>query len=345
MDTCSCLSCRAQRTVRRFAKRVALAAVVLTLTVGGLNYVGSRTIFLPEREVWFDRLLTLAVSADREFDKITEVAPQPENWREAWALVKEIIYQIEEEGASTQIIPPTDLSFADFGPGTRSAVAGFYSETSGAIVLNERYLYPGLWGSWLSTLVHELVHAQGYFVGASSTLEAQTEITATEVLAAMANLGYPGARAELLDGLRRDALKMAFYIAQFGGSPIHSSFDAPPVAGTADPVMLARLAAANAAVFTPTELARMDHRTRWWMESAAEYVGVLARYVVKTTTIEVDTACSESETVGENFQRFELYEWIGNKGESHWSWTKAPVQVVLHMDDLAYVLKSELHYC
>lgn len=348
--TCPCLFCRAQRLIRKWANRFVSGVVVVTLVGGGLVAgagVVNRALNPPEREVWFAKYISLAYKADAAFDLIDEDWDEvsPKSWTEMQAQVKEIVYQIQEEGASEQLISPTSMSFRDFGPGRRTAVAAYYRQDTGEIVLNERYIYPGAFGSWLATLVHELVHAQGYFVGESSTLEAQTEITATEVLAALANLGYPGARADLLDGLRRDALKAAFYIAQFDGAPIHSTYDAPPVAGKPDARMLAAVDEANRAIFTPTELARVDHRTRWWMESSDEYIGVLARYVVKTATIEIDAACSASEIVSENFQRFWLQVITNDRGVVWTYWNKQPRLVKLHMDDLAYVLKNELDFC
>ena len=355
MTTCSCLSCRTQRVMKRWAKRAAFGLIVVSL-VGGLLVAGARVAFPPEREAWFGRLLVLAQKADAEYDTLTPAA-DPESWSELYLLVKEIIYQIEEEGATTQLIRPASVMFADFGPGRRSAVAGTYAVIAGAIVLNERFLTPA-WGdsSWLSTLIHELVHAQGYFVGDSSTLESQTEIVATEVLAAMANLDYPGARAELLDGLRRDALAMAYYIARFGGDPIHTTYteDMRFSGWNSDPVLMGRLTAARQAIFTPTELARSDKRIRWWEERPAEYVQVLGKYVVTTITMELDAACG-SGAVAETFQQaeFEVYEpkLVFSPTTGVWEMSKAGVGwgktidlPPLRMDDLAYIL-NELGYC
>lgn len=349
-DPCSCLSCRAQRFVRAVARRVIIGVVATALTGGGLSFgISAVQQAVPsEREVWFDHLLTLAQKADAEYDAIPKSDTQPQSWPELQVLVKEIVYQINEEGASPQGILPADLSFEDFGPGRRSAVAGMYSSETGDIILNDRFLYPAWDGqSWLSTLVHELVHAQGYFVGPSSTLEAQTEIVATEVMASLANLGYPGARADLLDGLRRDALSMAFYIAQFGGSPIHSTYVDAPAVGAPDEAMLARLASVRADVFTPAELSRVEHRLRWWMQHSAEYVGVLARYVVKTTTIEIDAACSVDTTVGEPFQRFPLIGMVQRYRPMRLApvWGDAETLSPLLVDDLSYVLRDELQIC
>ena len=356
MNSCSCLSCRTQRVMKRWAKRAAFGLIVVSL-VGGLLVAGARVAFPPEREAWFGRLLVLAQKADAEYDallRVEGVAAQPESWTELYILVKEIIYQIDEEGATTQLIRPASVMFADFGPGRRSAVAGTYATADGAIVLNERFLTPA-WGdsSWLSTLIHELVHAQGYLVGDSSTLESQTEIVATEVLAAMANLNYPGARAELLDGLRRDALAMAYYIARFGGDPIHTTYteDMQFSGWNSDPVLMNRLAAARRAILTPTELARSDKRIRWWEERPAEYVQVLGKYVVTTITMELDAACG-SGTVAEAFQQAEFLNpepqltwdgtvWGMQMGATWGSTIELPP---LRLDDLAYVLDG-LGYC
>lgn len=358
---CDCRSCRAQRAIRRTrhalrrrAKRLILGLVVVVLTTGGLTagaIAAQRAIFPPEREAWFSNLLTLAQKADAEFDtldaKWAEVGPQ--NWAELRELVREIVYQIGEEGATEQSVLPTDLVFMDFGPGARSAVAGRYYANLGAISLNERYL-TSAWAdqSWLGVLVHELVHAQGYFVGSSPTLESQTEIVAAEVLAAMANLNYPGARAELLDGLRRDALSMAYYIARFGGSPIHTTYvDDLVIPGSfdADPALMARLDAVRAAVFTPTELARAEKRIRWWNEQPVAYRNMLSKYVVTTLTMELDAACG-SGSMSESFQQYRLIGQITSAGSSlGLSWGVAVSRPPFQTDDLAYVLKDELGYC
>lgn len=353
MGTCPCLLCRTQAIVRRFARRVALVLVLSSLatsvTLAGAVAV-QRTMFPPEREVWFDRLLVLAQKADYEFDQIDQTWDDvaPKTWPELRELVREIVYQIQEEGGSMQLILPSDLAFVDFGPGSRSAVAGMYVNQSD-VLLNARYLTPS-WGgqSWLGTLIHELVHAQGYFVGSSPTLESQTEITATEVLAAMANLDYPGARAELLDGLRRDAFSMAYYIARFGGSPIHSTFATDGQGRQAllgpDEGMLARWNAVRRHVFTPTELARSDRRVRWWMERPADYEAVLAKYAVATTTMELDAACSPNETQSEPFQQYIAAFKMDPNLPTTWLPLFIDVPPLL-MDDLAYVLRDELDFC
>ena len=332
-----------------------------TVLIASTAPLAHRAMFPPEREAWVSDLLELAQKADAAYD-LTEPAIAPSTWSEVRVLVKEIVYQIAEEGASDQLISPTNLTFEDFGPGRRSAVGGYYHPATGAIALNERFVLPGDWGSWLSTLIHELVHVQGYFVGDSSVLEAQTEIVATEVLAAMANLNYPGAKRELLDGIRRDALKMAFYIARFDGAPIHSTYEVPPgeggylsLTGTIRPEaplpdgdveMLARLDTVEAAVFTPDELARVKHRTRWWMDRAGEYKGVLARYVVKTTTVAIDAACSDDETIDESFKRYALKTNRNDRGDTWVYWNQTPTTVApLRMDDLAWVLRRELGVC
>jgi hypothetical protein len=362
------LPVQAQRKLLRRLRR-AIIAILTIFLVGSAAFAVGGTINSalnpPERAAWLDKLIDLAERADTAYDKIDETWEDvaPTTWAEVREMVKEIVFQINEEGATTQVIGPTNVTFQMFPQGQRSAVAAYYREDTGEIVLNERFVTPGAWGEWLSTMVHELVHAQGYFVGESSTLEAQTEIIATEVLASMANLGYPGAQAALLDGLRRDALKEAFYIAQFGGAPIHSTYDAPPTRGgillydstsydpplpenRADQAMLDKVNAANARIFTTEELARGDHRTRWWMDHAAEYEGVLARYVVKTTTIEIDASCAAgSHDIAEQFQHYVLKQNTNDRGATWTYWSDRPELVTIRMDDLAYVLHNELGFC
>src|SRR3989304_9715310 len=108
MNSCSCLSCRTQRVMKRWAKRAAFGLIVVSL-VGGLLVAGARVAFPPEREAWFGRLLVLAQKADAEYDALLRVeggAAEPESLAELSILVKEIVYQIDEEGATTQLIRP-----------------------------------------------------------------------------------------------------------------------------------------------------------------------------------------------------------------------------------------------
>jgi hypothetical protein len=332
------------------------------LVLGGL--AGSAAVIdrsFSERATWFDNLLRLAALADREYDtldvKWSMVGPQ--SWMDLGQLIKEIVYQIDEEGATTQLILPTDIGFVDYGPGRRSAVAGTYDPSYGIIVLNERFLTPS-WGeqSWFSTLVHELVHAQGYFVGSSATLESQTEIVATEVVAAMANLNYPGARADLLSGLRGDALAVAYYIARFSGSPIHTTNTdnqnlTVSFAG-GDQAMLARWQSVRQSILTPTELARSDKRIRWWEERPLEYAEVLGKYAVTTLTMELDASCGTG-VMPEQFSQYPLIEggmqltWNPKTGTWEMQdgayWGEEVWLPPLLMDDLRYVLHNELGYC
>jgi len=338
---------------RLIAGAVALAMVATVLAGAGI--VAARAIDSHDRVTWFNGLVSLAVKADAAYDlEVVDPATQPQSWDEFDVLVKEIVYQIDEEGVSDHLITPNYFEFKDFGPGRRSAVAGTYSEAFSTVSLNERFIQPA-WGgqSYLSVLIHEIVHAQGYFVGESPQLESQTEIAATEVLAALANLGYPGARAESLDGLRRDALAMAYYIARFEGNPHHTTYgptDIPSVLTDGDTGLLAAWTDARAAIFTPTEIARSDKRIRWWEERAEEYVGVLARYVVTTATMELDAACGTG-FVAEPFQQFSVVteQHLGFVDgtwtmKDYTTWGPAISVEPLKMDDLAYIVKG-LGFC
>jgi len=339
-----------KRLPKRIPKKAIIALLVVVLTASITHKPATPvTPVIPvetDTERWFNRLIDLAYKADAAYDRIAHEsgADEPESWDELLILTNEIIYQINEEGASRQLIS-ADVGFDEFGPVMRSAVAGYYTR-DGFIVLNQRYVTPS-WADndWLGVLVHELVHAQGYFVGESSTLEAQTELVATEVLAAMANLDYPGARVALLDGLRRDALAMAFYIAQFGGAPIFSTYAPVGKPSPSDAAMLARVSEARASVFTPTELARSERRIRWWMQAPVEYFGVLSRYVVKVTTMQIDAACSGSGLVREQFDRAIYYTSPGEDGREQSLWSGSEKVGPLVLDDLAWVLKRELRFC
>lgn len=318
-----------------------LVLILVTVLVALLAGVSSPR---PERLVMFDRLLVLAVSADAAYDALDpEWTAEPQTWAEVRELVEEIVYQIAEEGASDQLVLPTDLRFIDYGPGRRSAVAGTYYPSIGSIALNKRFLTPA-WGdhSWLAVLIHELVHAQGYIVGDSSALESQTEIIATEVTAAMANLNYPGAQAEVLDGLRRDALAVAYFIARFGGEPDHSTYSEGQWTGQANAALLDRLSQVRAQVFSPTELARVEKRLRWWDERPDEYAGVLSRYYSKVVTMLLDAACGTG-VMAEGFmqRRFQPRPGGGYLIEMSGDYEMPPLLV----DDLAYILRKELGFC
>jgi len=359
---CSCLTCALRRNGRRIVRKVVVGLLAGVLVLGGL--AGSVAVIdrsFSERAIWFDNLLRLAALADREYDTLDVKwsMVEPQTWPDLYQLVKEIVYQIDEEGATTQLIMPTSVGFVDYGPGRRSAVAGTYDPSYGIIVLNERFLTPS-WGeqSWFSTLVHELVHAQGYFVGSSATLESQTEIVATEVVAAMANLDYPGARADLLSGLRGDALAVAYYIARFNGGPIHTTnTDNQNLTVSfrgGDSGMMARWQSVRQALLTPTELARSDKRVRWWEERPWEYAEVLGKYAVTTLTMELDASCGTG-VMPEPFSQYPLIEGgmqlIWNPKTDAWEmqsgayWGDAVQLPFLAMDDLRYVLHNELGYC
>jgi hypothetical protein len=331
------------KRLRAVLTKAAIGLTSLALAFGGL--VGLKATVFSERNVWFDRLITLAQSADAAYDQLDPVwSARPLTKTGLWILVKEIVFQIEEEGASLQIVRPTNLQLIDYGKGRRSAVAGTYYPSLGLVAINERFYTPA-WGdqNYLGVLVHEIVHAQGYFVGPSATLESQTEIVSKEVLAAMANLGYPGARADFLDDLRRNALSMAYYIARFGGSPIHTTYNehAPATNRQADAGMLERLGAARKSIFTAEELARADHRLRWWEQHSYEFEEVLAKYVVTTVTMELEAGCSDNYEMAESFQQYGFYGY----GDFGLRWGENPVTLPpLVMDDFGYFLR-ELNFC
>jgi hypothetical protein len=120
-------------------------------------------------------------------------------------LVEHIAGYIEEEGYGSGDVPVEVTADGDFGE-LRSLVSGRYDIDSGGIQLNERFFTDPSWADrpWLGVLVHEMLHAEGYPV------EAQVQVITTEVLATMANDGYPGALVELCAGSERRTTAAAY---------------------------------------------------------------------------------------------------------------------------------------
>lgn len=359
MNDCSCLSCRAGGAIRRHGRKAAtrlIRGLLALVLVSGALFAGHRAAFPPEADVWFDKMIRLAVIADEAYDAIDEDwrEVRPRNGNHFISFVDEVVNQIHEEGASHGPIYPAGFEAMDYGPGRRSGVAGTYHPFEHVIGLNGRF-FTAAWDrvSWFGVMVHELVHAQGYL-----TSESQTELIAIEVVAAMANLGYPGAKADLLDGLRRDALAMAYYIARFEGGPRMSTVGPgnpafqmePDPAPKPDEGKLARLDTVRRQIFTPAEYARSEKRLRWWNERADEYQVVLEKYVARVVTPLITAACG-SGVVDEQFTRHQLYAgmkllWTGKEwvvARVH-EWRNPLTMPRLAVDDLAFVLR-ELKAC
>jgi len=304
-----------------------LLALVLTvaMTIIGVKQVttGPST---------FDKLLELAVAADVAYDLEEEWAPKSQ--AELHNFIIAVLYQFAEEGFIGDPHYPTGLASLEYGA-YRSSIAGTYSPAEDVVGLNIRYFTDPSWMSqdWLATLIHELVHAQGFMN------EAQTETLTQETIASMANLGYPGLRRVLLDNLRRDALAAAYYIAYYGGEFSSTTAGAGGVfsrcAGCGDDwntnqAQVDKWATARASVFTSEELRRADARLRYWQtgERANNYPYVLDAYVVRPMAGTTEAACREGNLLGEQYVRV-----IRRLAETR---AVGPYR----MDDFAYVLKD-----
>lgn len=367
---CECVSCRGRRSIRRARtslagtvqrkKKGAVQAVLLLLSLAiiGVSVVDSVPT---ERERWFGELLRLAQTADATYEETLDqdgIAWEPYTREELDDLVLEIVFQINEENASDQIIMPASVNPRYYPPLRRSGVAGSYNPEAMEVYLNSRF-FTTAWGSrsYLSTLTHELVHAQGFLN------ETQTEITALEVVAAMANLDFPGMRADILLDLRGHALAMAYYIARFEGGPIDTTFDLGgfPALGLSaeapewdvDAGMVFLWQQARKDILSPDELARSDKRIRWWEERPAEYRQVLRAYTVPVMTMILGQGCGD-QVLDEQFHRYVAVEgpWhmeADENGKNHrvdtLGWAPTPKQMPnLRIDDLGYLL-DDLSYC
>jgi len=186
-----------------------LLAIVLGVVLGLTACAPSK------RMLAFESYLRLAALADAAYD----AEPSKDTDHDLTALSIAILWQFVEDGVTLAVDFPSSVRFAEYGY-DRGAVAGRYSPSTGAVTLNVRYLMDPAWrdNSYLGVLVHELVHAQGEDV-VDDYNEAATEVIAYEITAALGDLGYPGARADILDTLRRDSLSAAFWIAHYGGTP------------------------------------------------------------------------------------------------------------------------------
>jgi hypothetical protein len=221
-----------------------------------------------------------------------------------------ILGQFMEDGITPYPDFPTSVSFDEYGR-DRGAVAGRYYPGTGRLTLNARYVIDPAWkgNSYLGVLVHELVHAQGEDV-VDEYNEAATEVIAYEVTAALGNMGYPGARADILDTLRRDALSAAFWIAHYGGTPEATVKGAQPRWGLSPTVpdpdagLVARVAEARAGLFSPAELRRVDKGLRYRLGPTypGDYGGVLDAYVVRPLAVILASVGDDDPTCVEDFR-------------------------------------------
>jgi len=240
-------------------------------------------------------LLRLARLADAMHDSAPRWAEEVERLPELPRLVEHIAGYIEEEGYGSGDVPVEVTADRDFGE-LRSLVSGRYDIESGKIELNERFLTDPSWEDrpWLGVLVHEMLHAEGYPV------EAQVQLITTEVLATMANDGYPGALVELADRIRRHALQSAWWMAAYEHTSLPTSLaetntsptcemGCTQVSGEVDDVEAARRD-----VFDAGELRRALARERFWLRrSQRDYDIVLGSYVAEPLGVLLARACGD----------------------------------------------------
>lgn len=318
------------RQRRPLSHAVGVVGLALAIVFAGMGLGVSLAVLAPSREdLLFDRMLVVARVADEAFDRevMENGSWTPEVFAKAelpayaepvteidlLTLQISIIAQIYEETG----IPPRVVPVRLFNAWINSPAA-FYSPFYDLIALNPRYFYDAGWRnndmSWLHTLVHEEVHAQGVWVGESAVLEAETETITYEVVAALGNRNYPYARAAFLDRLRRDALLAAYYLAN--GQPVRATVHEDPgmVAPVLDADRLARYQAAREAIFTPFERRVTDKRMRWWLGTGPNeggglenYLAVLHRYVMPVVAV-VQEGCGDG-VLNEDFEFYTHGVW------------------------------------
>ena len=361
-----------QRSMPRLA--AVLANIILALIIA-LSGAGSATLYVAaqpsEEDFWFARMERLARAADAAYD--AEIAangpwtPEVALLRDSRtfnepitpltleSLLQSILHQIEEEG----IVASARMPFLALFPWWVNSPAGTYDPAFDIIGINPRFIYDRGWrnndNSWFSTLVHEMIHAQGVWAGPSEYLEAETETLTYEVMAGFANRNYPGASAEFLRGVRADALWTMWWIAQ--GRPVLSAikdngyFICNVGAAICEPTENAGRMAAwrdlRGDLMSPAELRNGDKSYRWWRSRPNKaFEAVIWKYVVPVLVPLVTNACTDGVLD-------EGYEIVsrrllspGDFGVYPFPLTHASVyeQAPLVVDDFAYIL-NELGAC
>lgn len=324
--------------MRRILVQAGALALAAILGAIGVGVVRSAPVSSAP-EPYFDRLLRLATVSDAAFDAVTERWSPPygmqlTDWRDA------IMRQIGEEGIKWDGRKPPPVSFVDFGD-EGSQVAGKFT-LAGAVELNARFVTDPAWQRipWLDVLVHELIHAAGL------RNEAQTSLVTYEVIAALADLGFPYAFPEVLDTLRRDALLAAWWIARYDlpvrptttgatGLRACNACETQPEVDLAtgdvvrregDVAQLERVTQARRAIFTPAEHRRVLARERYWTSADRDYAQALDAYVVRPLATILASICDDDPT---------LIEWI------EWSGFGSPMPTPpILMDDIDAVLRE-----
>lgn len=350
---------RQRRALSNVVGTVALALVILLSGMGiGVAYQITRP---SPKDILFGQMLSLAYKADAAHDAESALVAwtpekatgrafaEPQSAFEALMLRQAIVKQIEEETG----IPPRFVDYGLWHDWVNSPV-GIYDPWFDIVGLNSRYLFDAGWRnndqSYLFTFAHELVHSQGVWVGESHELEAQTETVTYEVMAALANRNWPYARVSLFNNIRRDALLVAFWLAN-GLDPVYSVYErnlVPRV--TPDEGKLGAWREARAAIFTTTERSVHDKLLRWWFDKKGggglyNYLGVLRRYVLPVLLPLTLYACTEAPVLRDRFQYYERTSGWGQEDMWLLMFSLPPKNVEVHqyvltVDDFGYIMKG-----
>ena len=258
----------------------------------------------------FARFLVIARAADALWDATPDDWEAPADDAALAELVATVVAQLAEEGLPHAGHVPESVGYADFGA-DRSSLAGRYVRWVDEVTVNERFRTDWADQNYLDILIHELTHAQGY------GNEAQTQLVTWEVIAALGNLGLPGAWTGFLDGLRRDTLAMAWWMAAYGVEPPMTTRGATGVRScgrdgcpeaTADGPLMAQVDAAKRAVFTAAEYRRAAKRLRFWTTNGRDFAGVTETYVVRPLMVILGAICDDDPTA------IEWLDWSGGVG-------------------------------
>lgn len=240
-------------------------------------------------------LLRLARLADATYDSTPGWAHEAERLPELPLLVEHIAAYIEEQGYGSGHIPAEVTMEVDFGE-LRSLTSGRHVAETDRVEVNERFLTDPSWEErpWLGVLVHEMLHAEGY------PIESQVQLITTEILAAMANDGYPGALAELSDRIRRHALLSAWWLAAYEHEALPQRLAATNVAPVCEMGCtqvsgdVRAVEAVRREVFDPAELRRVLARERFWLgPSQHDYDVLVGSYVAEPLGVMLASACGE----------------------------------------------------
>jgi hypothetical protein len=244
------------------------------------------------------RLLTLATLADAVYDTQPAWHEEARRLPELPRLVEHVASYIEEDGYGDGHIPSVVSMDADFG-GSRSLVSGRYDRDADRVDMNARFLTDPSWADrpWLGVLIHEMLHAEGY------PIEAQVQVITTEILASMANDGYPGALVELSDRLRRHALLSAWWLAAYEHEALPTelaSTDRSPfceMGCTQVSGDVSQVDSARRKVFDAAELRQTLARERSWQHSQHDHDSVLGSYVAEPLGVILSATCGDRASI------------------------------------------------